>query len=171
MVTRLVRIGVVVLLAGAGLALTRGDARRSHDLDSYTDAQLEEDLRAELDDLFEPDGELDPNKAYPVAELEEAILDALHDEGDDEEEDDVDFQDIVDEMSEAETTPDACIEEAVGLADEFSSAATPSRDGSESLFRYASLAQGRKRNGFATSRTAVDRSVRAIIVDVRKSRR
>ena len=172
MLNRLVRIGVVMLVAGAGLALSRGTTRRSHDLDSYTDAQLERDLRAELDDLLAPEGDLDPNKAYPVAELEEHIMDALSDEGDDDEaEEEIDFEDLTDEMAEAGTTTEACITEAVNLADEFSSAET-SR--TESLFRNASFdpsMQGRKRNGFATSRTAIDRSVRAIIVDVRKARR
>lgn len=173
MLNRLVRIAVVLVMAGAGLALTRGDARRQHDLDSYTDAQLARDLRAELDDVFEGDDAFDPNKEYPVAELQEHILDALEDEGDDDDaEEEIDFSDLTDEMAEAGTTLQECIVDAVNEADEFT-LAEPA-PGSQPLFRYASLVspvQGRKRNGFATSRAAVDRSVRAIIVDVRKARR
>lgn len=172
---RLVRIGVVVLLAGAGLALSGGGVGRSHDLDSYTDAQLTADLNAELDDLLAPEGELELDTEYPVTELREHILDALSDEGDDDEEEaEIDFQDLVDEMAEAGTTTEACIANAVLLADEYSSIDAAPTNRVQSLVRNVSFVeagQGRKRNGFATSRTAIDLSVRAIIVDVRKVRR
>lgn len=175
MLNRLVRIGVVVLLAGAGLALTRGNEGRLNDLDALSDAELTEDLTAELDDLLEPEGDLEPDKEYPVAELREHILDALSDEGDEgEEEEEIDFQDIVDEMTEAGTTTETCVANAINLADEYSSSDAPSVNGVQPLVRNVSFVepvQGRKRNGFATSRTAIDRSVKAIITDVRKARR
>ncbi|MBC7898353.1 MAG: hypothetical protein H7066_23230 [Cytophagaceae bacterium] len=172
MMHRLVRIAVVVLLAGAGLALARGSDRRVSDLDALSDAELTADLTAELDDILE---HLEPNQEYPVAQLREEILDALSDEGDEgEEEEEIDFEDLDEEMAEAGTTTDACVANAVNLADEFSSIDAAPANRVQSLVRNVSFeepVQGRKRNGFATSRTAIDRSVKAIIVDVRKVRR
>lgn len=174
MVNRLMRIAVVVLLAGTGLALTRGNDRRVSDLDGMSNAELTADLTAELDDILE-DGDFEPDEEYPVADLREGILAALSDEGDEgDEEEAIDFEDLVEEMAEAGTTTEVCIANAVNLADEYSSIDAAPANRVQSLVRNVSFVepvQGRKRNGFATTRTAIDRSVRAIIVDVRKVRR
>lgn len=168
---RAVKLGLVVLLAGAGLALGEFRVRPDHELDDYSDAQLGEYLNAELDDIEVSDGgQFAPDDDYSLTELQGAILQALHDDGDDGDEDNIDFADLEDEMDEAGTTLPACIHNALILADEMSL-----REGSPSYtFQNAGfslVAQSRKTNGFATTSVAIARAVPAMIADIDRVRR
>ena len=94
---RLLELGLCVLLAGATLPLATSGVRAAKDLDSFSDAQLMRDLADELDDIYD---ELDPDEEYPLDELHGAIMEALSDEGDedDPEEAEIDEADLEGEM-------------------------------------------------------------------------
>jgi hypothetical protein len=168
---RAVKLGLVVLLAGSGLALGEFRPKPDHELDDYSDSQLGEYLNAELDDIEVGDGgQLEPDEDYSLPELQGAILEALHDDGDDGDEDNIDFADLEEEMDEAGTTLPACIHNALVLADELSL-----REGSGSYtFQNAGfslIAQSRKPNGFATTSVAIARAIPAMIADIDRVRK
>ena len=112
---RLLRLGLVVVLTGWGLVLG-AQSDTIDDLDRLTPAQLEQEIIDEIDDLFAEFG-LNPNGLYADDRLEEAILLALSDEGDDDNEDDVDYDELEEEMEEAGTSVEDVVSEAVQEAD------------------------------------------------------
>ena len=112
---RLLRLGLVVVLTGSGLVLG-AQSDTIDDLDRLTPAQLEQEIIDELDDLFAELG-LNPNGLYADDRLEEAILLALSDEGDDDNEDDVDYDELEEEMEEAGTSVEDVVAGAVEEAD------------------------------------------------------
>ncbi len=185
MLNRLVKLGCVVLLGGAGLALGRSPVRADHDLDSYSDEQLEADLIAELDDIEVGDGgQFEPDGEYALGGLRGAIFSALHDDGDDASESDIDFADLVDEMTEAGTTVGAVVDEALAEADELAG-----RDGPRSRillvgrpwgespglrFRLAGLSarpQSLNQRGFTATSVAIKQTVVVTIAAVRSAPR
>ena len=178
MSNRVVSIGLFVFLAGAGLALTRLPERRTHDLDSYTDQQLRQDLIAELDDIDFP---LDEQES--LKDLHTAIIEALSDDGDDASEDDIDFEDLVDEMEEDGTTVEAVVDEALARADELAMG-NRGPDGALSWSNaaqaatplilpvsYSAILQSRNvRRGFTTTRVAIAQTTNLLVADIRKTR-
>ena len=182
---RLLKLGCVVLLGGAGLALGRFQVRADHDLDSYSDAQLEADLIAELDDIEVGDGgNLEPDGEYALGALRSAILNALHDDGDDASESEIDYPDLVDEMSEAGTTMGAVVDEALAEADEMAL-----QDGRRSrilaagglggetrgyrihLASFSTRPQSLNQRGFTTTSVAIQQTVVATVAAIRRAPR
>ena len=163
---RLQRLALVVCLAGAGLAAAGARFRSPHgphDLDSYTDAQLKRDLDAELDEIFSKLG--DPDSEYNLDVLHDDILAALGDNGDGAE-DEIDLADLNDEMTEAGTTLEDVVDDALAKADELGSARAP-----ESLFHYASFsAAAQKRDKATTATIAVRETERALIFNIRRAK-
>jgi hypothetical protein len=182
---RLLKLGCVVLLGGAGLALGRSPVRADHDLDSYTDEQLEADLLAELDDIEVGDGgQFEPDGEYALGELRGAIINALQDGGDDESESDIDFADLVDEMSEAGTTVGAVVDEALAEADEMalqdglrSRILVEGGLGGESrryrfhLAGFSTRPQSLNQRGFTATSVAIKQTVVVTIAMVRRTPR
>ena len=110
--TRLLALTVTVLLVAAGVESRMLSAQgQAKDLDRMSDAQLLRDLIAEIDDILEGH---DPNEVVDDDTVGE-ILDALHDDGDDGVEAEIDFEDLVEEMGEAHTSVEAVVEGALGL--------------------------------------------------------
>ena len=75
---------------------------QGHELDEYTDEDLLEDLTYELDDIldvFEDDEEL-----VPVAALRTLLANAFSDDGDDADEQDISYADLVEEVAEVGRT-------------------------------------------------------------------
>ena len=99
---RLRQLALVACFAGIGLTAAKSRARSPHDLDSYTDAQLQRDLEDELDDIYPKLGDADGE--YSLDDLKSDIMDALGDEGDTGNEDEIDMADLNAEMTEAGTT-------------------------------------------------------------------
>lgn len=184
MSNRLFKACVVVVVAGAGLALVESRVQprvqADHDLDSYSDEQLQTDLTDELDDIYAELG--DPNAQYALDDLNTAILDALGDEGDegDEEEMEIDLADLNAEMEEAGTTLDDVVDEALAEADrQASRRPSPSwtvvQVTSSAAFRLHNAgprpnAQDR-RPGFTTARVAVNQVKDRTIAAIRASNR
>jgi hypothetical protein len=115
---RLRQLALVACFAGIGLIAAKSQVRSPHDLDSYTDAQLERDLLDELDDIYAELG--DPDGEYDLDVLKADIMDALGDAGDEGYEDEIDMADLVDQMSEDSTTVEDVVDEALERADELS---------------------------------------------------
>lgn len=115
MYKRLSRMAAVLMLAGSGLVLGAQSDSIS-DLDDLTPAQLEQELIDEIDDLF-LEQDVNPNGVYPDDLLENIIFNVLHDDGDDENEDDLDFNELESEMEEVGTNVAAVVHEAVEAAD------------------------------------------------------
>ena len=174
MSNRLFKLGVVVVVAGLGLALvqSRVESRvqADHDLDSYSDEQLQTDLTDELDDIY---AELDdPDGEYDLDVLKADILDALGDEGDegDAEEMEIDLADLNEEMAEAGTTLEDVVDEALARADELAA-----RRGSSSRTIVQATFSGRSRNAQSQDRrtkpkVAIDQTARAVRGYIRKAR-
>jgi hypothetical protein len=170
MSNRLLKLSVVVLVAGLGLALVQSRVQAEHDLDSYPDSILERDLSDELDDIYaqldDPDGE------YDLDSLKADILNALGDEGDegDEEEMEIDLADLNQEMDEAGTTVDSVVDEALARADELASRrGSPSWTIVQATFSGLSLnAQSRDRR--TKPRVAIDQTVKTVRVYIRRAR-
>jgi hypothetical protein len=173
---RLLNLGLVGLLAGAGLAPGAYQGRADHDLDSYSDAELIKDLTAELDDIEVGDGgQLEPDGEYALEELRSAILFALSDDGDDAAERDIDFTDLEDEADEAGTTLEDVVDAALARADELALRAEPRvRRASVSdtpRFRYASTSlavQSRDQKGFTTTSVAIRQTVVLTVSTIRR---
>jgi hypothetical protein len=170
MSNRLLKLSVVVLVAGLGLALVQSRVQAEHDLDSYPDSILERDLSDELDDIYaqldDPDGE------YDLDSLKSDILNALGDDGDegDEEEMEIDLADLNQEMDEAGTTVDSVVDEALARADELASRrGSPSWTIVQATFSGLSLnAQSRDRR--TKPRVAIDQTVKTVRVYIRRAR-
>ena len=159
----LFRLGLVVLLAGVALPLRPSRVRAAQDLDSYSDAQLERDLADELDDIY---SEMEPGEEYPLDELHGAILEALSDEGDedDAEEEEIDAEDLEGEMEEDDTTLEDVVQAALLEADEMASW-RGSRSSSSGL---ATAAQDRnRRNGFSKPKVANQQVLRSLMSTIR----
>ena len=175
MSNRLFKLSMVVLLAGAGLALVQSRVQprvqTDRDLDAYSDEQLETDLADELDDIFAELG--DPDAQYALDDLKTAILDALGDEGDegDEEEMEIDLADLNAEMEEAGTTLDDVVDEALAEADrQASRGASPSWTVVHVTSSARPNAQDR-RPGFTTARVAVNQVKGRTIAAIRATNR
>jgi len=172
MSNRLFKLSLVVLLAGSGLALVQFRVQPAHDLDTYTDEQLQEALFAELDDMPQIQS---PDEQYDIEELRSAILTALSDEGDegDEAEQEIDRADLDEEMSEAETTVGDVVDEALARADELASrTGSPSWTIVQVRFHNAGLspnAQDRNQSGHTTSRVAIREVASTVISNVRRA--
>jgi hypothetical protein len=159
----LFRLSLVVLLAGVALPLTPSRVRAARDLDSYSDAQLERDLAAELDDIY---SQLEPDEEYPLDELHGAIMEALSDQGDedDAEEAEIDEADLEGEMEEDGTTLEDVVHTALLEADEMASwGGSPS-----SSSGLATAAQDRnRRNGFSKPKMANQQVLRDLMSTIR----
>ena len=103
------------------LALAQGPAYSRHpdlDLDALNDSQLGALIQAELDDDdLVKCGIGNPNASKTKEEMFEVIMCALGDDGDDESEQGLDFDDLEDEMEEAGTTVEAVVLRALERAD------------------------------------------------------
>lgn len=89
MTTTAVKIGLIAVLAGAGLSFGRSENRQTVDLDEFPTSRLLRDLQDELEDIFfdahygHQDMGLDyANQEVPAYVLHKEIMDALGDEGD-----------------------------------------------------------------------------------------
>jgi hypothetical protein len=163
MASRLFRLGLVVFLAGSASALTQPRVRAGHDLDTLSDAQLERDLADELDDIY---GELDPDEEYSLDELHGAIMEALSDQGDedDAEEAEIDEADLEGEMEEDDTTLEDVVQAALLEADEMASW----RGSPSSSSGLATAAQDRnRRNGFSKPKMANQQVLRNLMSAIR----
>jgi len=101
---------------------------RVTDLDTFTAAQLDRDLEAELDDIY--DGH-DPDAAVDLDEVRQEVMFALSDEGDDDGiESEIDFEDLEAEMNEDHTTVAAVVTDALQSADR---ASAPKQDSDGSV--------------------------------------
>ena len=115
---RKLNLSAVFLLAGASLAFVQLPVQAMHDLDLYEEAQLQEDLVDELDDiLVSKGGQMEPDALYSVEELRAAIFGALSDQGDEGLENEIDRADLDMEMEEANTTVENVLNEALAEAD------------------------------------------------------
>lgn len=179
MSSRVWSVAAAAALAAAGIGLVQPRVQaarvpaRQADLDRYSDAQLTRMLIAEIDDIYEVGP---PGEQHPLATLQEEILDALSDEGDDADEDDIDREDIDDELEEADTSVDEVLEDALATADQLAlREGAPSRSlaAGGSTARLAAFhpeAQPRNRRGFTTKRVAVRETAKALVVAIRQSR-
>ena len=115
---RKLNLSAVFLLAGASLAFVQLPVQAMHDLDLYEEAQLQEDLVDELDDILVSEGgQMEPDALYSIEELRAAILGALSDQGDEGLEKEIDRADLDMEMEEADTTVEDVLDEALAEAD------------------------------------------------------
>lgn len=108
---RSLRWGLILLLAGAGLALTQSRVQAQDLVDNYE--TLDNDLYAELDDIWTEydnngDGVADYNQrgVYDLGTLHQLIMYALSDEGDenDPKEAENTYQELENEMTQAGTS-------------------------------------------------------------------
>ena len=117
MSNRLPVLALTVLLLAGGLGLSNAPAPRrpSHDLDLYSDTQLHRDLAAELSEMYK---HRDPNERVEVCELFDEAIEALRDDGDADDDDpfddEIDWQDLVDEFARIHTTITIQVKLALG---------------------------------------------------------
>jgi hypothetical protein len=110
MLTRVLVLIVPVLLVNASLETIALSARgQITDLDGLSEAQLLRDLIDEIDDIL--DGH-DPNEVVDEDTVAE-VVEALEDDGDSGAEAEIDFEDLVAEMNEAQTTVQDVVEGAL----------------------------------------------------------
>ncbi len=169
MSNRLVKLSLIVLVAGVGLALVQSRAQATRDLDSYSDEQLERDLSDELDDIAQMG---DSDGEYDLDVLKDDILIALGDEGDEGDEEEIDLADLNEEMAEAGTTLEDAVDEALARADELAS-----RRGSPSwtIFQARSSVNGlglnaQSRDRRTKPRVAIDQTARTVRAYIRKAK-
>lgn len=134
-------------------------------LDSLTAAQLQSALDAELgeDDLREFG--VDPARTYPIEKLHDAIMGALSDEGDDDDEQVITQEELDEEMAEAGTTLAQVVWDALAAADQLTAgpnAVNPLRAVGRFLAREDGLTTG------AAGAIQAKRAVRVTIERVRK---
>lgn len=87
-----------------------------YDLDMLNAQQLDGLLNAEIDDIFE---QLDQNASYSVEEVAGAIMYALSDEGDNGNENYIDFDELEAEMAEIDSSVADEVYAAVSEADDY----------------------------------------------------
>jgi hypothetical protein len=128
------------------------------DLDVLDDATLQRDLEAELDDIYT---DFDPDGQFQLAELRAAMLEALGDEGDegDDAEEEITFEQLETEMTEADTTLEEVLDAALAEADAVASSERPTW----SIVRVSLGLAQRRGNGRTTPRQATLQTARAII--------
>jgi hypothetical protein len=123
MANRLLRLGLVVLLAGSGLGLAQSQVQAQEeaeveldDLDLMDEDELAVDLADELDDIF---ARFNPNVEYEIKVLFPAIMYALGDAGDedDPEEAEITLAELEAEMAEQDTKLEAVVWAALLEAD------------------------------------------------------
>ena len=153
-----VRFVVSAVCLITALALTpRLVQSQGKDPDSLDDATLQHDLEAELDDIY---ADHDPDSQFELADLKEAMLEALGDEGDEGDEEEIDFDDLEADMEEAGTTIEAVLDEALAQADAIASNQQPTW----SIVRVRlGLGSQRRGNGRTTPRQSVQQAVPRII--------
>jgi hypothetical protein len=112
-------IATACLCVALGLAQAPAYGRHPDlDLDALSDGQLGALIQAELDDNdLVACGIGNPNAAKTKEEMFEVIMCALGDDGDDESEQSLDFDDLEDEMEEAGTTVEDVVMRALERAD------------------------------------------------------
>lgn len=114
------------MLLAAGLLLAQGPAHGRNpnlELDEVSDARLDQLLQDELDwDDLAACGLEDPSAAKTKDEMFEIILCALGDDSDQDEENDLNFDDLQEEMKEADTTVEEVVRRALDIADEIATA-------------------------------------------------
>ena len=113
-----ITLTITIVAALAWLPL-RG--QQHHNLDGYDNARLDRDLEEELDDLYE----LLPNRdgLTPLDVLHNDILQILQDDSDDE--DEIDFDDLKDEVEEDDMTIDEVVDRGLDQADDLASLRAP----------------------------------------------
>lgn len=184
---RVARVGIILALAVAALAL----ARISGQATVASDAVIELQLKAQLEPQLEPhvgpvasgkmsdpdtfsDAQLlraltdeiddafdadEADKEVDLDDLAERILAALSDDGDSDYETEIDFEDFEAEMEEAETTLRRVIAQALDAADEVAAL------NNASLYRHAALelhAAQPGKNQKTTNKVGVQYAVRGL---------
>ena len=178
---RFFKLGLVVLLAGVGLALVQFPVQAEHDLDDYNDARLSKDLYDELDDIYQ--NGLQPNSRYSLEVCKEMMMDALSDDGDTGSENEIDETDLESEMEEAGTNLEDAVEQGLIRADQISSrrGSSPSwgivRVGSSidsPMFSFHNLAvspdaQGQGRNNMIQAKVGISEVIKRLIFNIRRA--
>lgn len=113
------RIGVEKTLLGIALSLMfmQPHTLLATELDDLSPTQLQAALDAELGDDDLRQFGVDPRKAYPLELLHEVIMQALSDEGDDDDEQLITLADLEEEMDEAGTNLSQVVWDALTEAD------------------------------------------------------
>jgi len=151
---------VAILVALAWLPL-RGQQR--HNLDALDDATLDRELEAELDDIYE---DLPPDALAALDAIEEDMIDALSNDGDDGNEDDIDEEDLENEVEEAGLSIPEVIERGLRQADQLASAHGPR---TWVVARVSAVLQ--RGDGRTTPRLAVAQVKRSFETAIRQVRR
>lgn len=172
-----IRVSLLVVLIGSGLVLSG-----QSDLDMLSPQELAQDLEEELDDLFEELG-LHEDEQYMDQYLFDEIMIALSDQGDGSDEDDITFEELEDEMTEASTTLQAVVTSAVEAADAMSlrQESFPSRvvlarlSEDSAFFRlnnvgFSPLAQKGNQRGWAVAGVAKRQAAAGITTAIRRAR-
>ena len=101
--SRLLRSTAAALVAAACLVVLQPRVySQGHELDEYTDEELMEDLTDEVDDILDVFD--DDEQLVPVATLRTLLSDAFSDDGDDADEQDISYADLVEEVAEVGRT-------------------------------------------------------------------
>lgn len=119
MPNRLRMLSCAALLAGAGLVIVPrvAHAQGLRDLDKLPTAELDADLEAELDAIYVGHSH---TELVDLDELEDEIMTALSDEGDEGKAGEISLEDINAEMEEDNTTLEAVVERALHEVDQAS---------------------------------------------------
>jgi hypothetical protein len=152
------RVGLVVMLAFIPWsAHTQAD-----DLDEIDDATLLRLLEAELDDIYAVFD--DPESEVSLSDLKAAMLYALGDEGDESDpaEEQITFEELNDEMAEADTSLGEVLDDALEEADGLASIGGPAWSIVRVGITLDRVAQQRV-NGRTTPRQAARQAARALV--------
>ena len=154
----LTRVGLVAMLA----LIPWSVETQADDLDTIDDATLLRLLEAELDDIYTMFD--DPDSEVPLSDLRDAMLDALGDEGDagDADEEEITFEELTEEMAEADTSLGEVLDGALKEADDLASIDGPRWSIVRVGMTLERVAQ-RRTNGRTTPRQAARQAARAIV--------
>ena len=154
----LTRVGLVAMLA----LIPWPVETQADDLDTIDDATLLRLLEAELDDIYTMFD--DPDSEVPLSDLRDAMLDALGDEGDagDADEEEITFEELTEEMAEADTSLAEVLDGALKEADDLASIDGPGWSIVRVGMTLERVAQ-RRTNGRTTPRQAARQAARAIV--------
>lgn len=178
---RIFKLGLIVFLAGAGLALIQFPVQANHDLDAYSDTQLSRDLNDELDDIYQMG--LQPNSRYSLDVCKNMMMEALSDDGDAGYENEIDYSDLETEMEEADTDLEDEVVQGLVRADQISfRRESPPSWGfvrvstsiDSPMFRFHNLAvspdaQGQGRNNMVQARVGISEVIKRLIFVIRKA--
>lgn len=109
---RSMRLHGAACLIALGLAWAPPALPSGKDLDKMSEAALRKAMHAELMEIFTRGG-LKPNQRYSIEVLYTKMIEALHDDGDTDDEDDIDWEDLEAEMAEIGTTVEHEVEDAL----------------------------------------------------------